>query len=130
MAPKVMKAVAKAKAKAKARTAIIDALGLPVANFTPRQFSVFCQSRDGAWCIIKTHDLDAQSFVFNWLQIEFGIGRHDAAGAVRDFYLASVGGKRIPNGAVLCETIDHMSHVIVVRRNRGGMEDRYILWKS
>ena len=62
----------------------------------------------------------------NFLQAEYGLVPIEALGSVRDFYLATIGGKRIPNRAILSETVEHMSHVQVVRRGRGGMEEQVV----
>jgi hypothetical protein len=103
--------------------ATIDARGPPVADVTPAEFSLFCQSQDGAWCLIKTKDTDAQSFVFNWLLTELDIPPVEAAVSIRDFYLATIGGKKIPSRAILSQTLQHMSHVQVIERRRGGMNE-------
>jgi hypothetical protein len=128
-AMKVMKAVTpKAKAKAKAKpqsTAIINEQGLPEASTPANEFSVFVQGQNekGRWTLCKCRDLDAQSFIFKYLQQDLGMSLHSAAGFVGDLYLATIGGKILRKGDKICEVVEHMGHIQVCRRGRGGMSN-------
>ena len=126
--------VAKGKAKAKAKAweqgnATVNEQLLPVADVPETRFSLFIKEANGKWMLALVGDtIDAQSFTFNHLIEELGMSPHEAAGSVgnRDYYLATIGGKKIPSRAILSETVEHMSHVQVVERRRGGMEEQVV----
>jgi len=153
MAPKlskmVMKAAAKGKAKAKPKakakakaegwaetsttgTARIDHRGLPVACSPAVAFSVFVMGPryQDTWSLIQTNNIDAQSFIFNYLQEECGMSMQQAMVDFGDYYLATIGGKKIPKRAILKDTVEHMSHVQVVCRRRGGMQEGVVYINS
>lgn len=124
------KAVPKAKAKPAPSLAISTLVrryyqAFAQANeYEHRFYQVFCQGQNehGQWTLCKCPDQTAQEFIFNYLQQDLGMSPRSAAGFVGDLYLATIGGKKIRSNQKISEVVEHMGHIQVCRRGRGGME--------
>ena len=67
--------------------------------------------------------ISMHSAFFKHLQQELGMSLHSAAGCAGDLYLATIGGKILRKGDKICEVVEHMGHIQVCRRRRGGMSN-------
>ena len=124
------KAKANAKAKAMTGTAVIDENLLPRLqpgdpNLEDGTFKLWVQEADGQWVLtVVGMRLTVRNFIIYHMQDQYQMDLNTAiAESFTNFYMTTIGGKILPKDTLLCQLVDDMSHVAVVERRRGGMQD-------
>jgi len=111
-------------------TAIIDENLLPRLqagdpNLEDGTFKLWVQEADGQWVLtVVGMRLTVRNFIIYHMQDQYQMDLNTAiAESFTNFYMTTIGGKILPKDTLLCQLVDDMSHVAVVERRRGGMQD-------